>query len=172
MKKINYFLLFLFILGACHKTTIGYLVVEYGSYSPNSMEIRKELDDDPGEPNFEFEMYLDWGFEPWEIIDMGVPERINTGLDYYNVKYGIPFTSLPIEGVQGTSPISITVANVKATDGGEAAKIMPEVSVRGDGTIVVPLVNNIPKGTYLISLNFRNEGYSKVLEDCFTIIVK
>lgn len=41
-----------------------------------------------------------------------------------------------------------------------------------DGTFEIPLYHDVPAGRYVISLNFRNEGYSKDVNDCFTIIVK
>ena len=52
------------------------------------------------------------------------------------------------------------------------AKVLEQVKVYGDGTFEVPLQHTIPVGRYVISLNFRNEGYSKDVDDCFTIIVK
>ena len=63
--------------------------------------------------------------------------------------------SPPIEGVEGTQPIYIT-----------------EVTVRGNGAFDIPVYNNIPAGTYQISLQVENEDHSAILEDIFTIVVK
>jgi hypothetical protein len=58
------------------------------------------------------------------------------------------------------------------TTTGNAEKMWEYLKVYGAGTFEVPLKHDIPIGRYLISLNFKNEGYSKDVNDCFTIIVK
>jgi hypothetical protein len=49
---------------------------------------------------------------------------------------------------------------------------LKEVTVRGNGAFDIPVYNNIPAGTYQISLQVENEDYSDILEDIFTIVVK
>ena len=59
--------------------------------------------------------------------------------------------SPPIEGVEGTQPIYITIRQVTTTDGDKVA-FLKEVTVRGNGAFDIPVYNNIPAGTYQISL--------------------
>ena len=79
--------------------------------------------------------------------------------------------SPPIEGVEGTQPIYITIRQVTTTDGDKVA-FLKEVTVRGNGAFDIPVYNNIPAGTYQISLQVENEDHSAILEDIFTIVVK
>lgn len=79
--------------------------------------------------------------------------------------------SPPIEGVEGTQPIYITIRQVTTTDGDKVA-FLKEVTVRGNGAFDIPVYNNIPAGTYKISLQVENEDHSDILEDIFTIVVK
>ncbi|MFR5657941.1 MAG: hypothetical protein ACLUDU_08040 [Butyricimonas faecihominis] len=65
----------------------------------------------------------------------------------------------------------VSIKNITSTSG-DPEKLWEVLSVRGDGTFEMPLHHDVPAGRYVISLNFRNEGYSKDVNDCFTIIVK
>lgn len=107
------------------------------------------------------------------FIDMGIPEfkEEEAGPDYTRVKYNIPWTSTPIEGIEGSAPIYCTIKSIVSEDG-DVAKLQECISVRGDGTFEVPIINDVPVGYYMISLNFSNEGWSKDVDNCFTIIVK
>ena len=157
---------------SCHEPTVGYLVTEYASYDPDTLVVRHVLDNDPGEPNPEFQMYLDWGLSAADIINMGIPERINTGVDYDRDRLGLPWASTTIQGVEGTQPRYVTIKRI-TSDTGDPEAMAALLTVRGDGTFQLPTdVTSIPVGRYVISLNFTNEGYSKDLDDCFTIIVE
>ena len=57
-----------------------------------------------------------------------------------------------------------------AENGAEALKAC--MTVRGDGTIEIPARHGVSIGVYRISLTFTNEGYTRDLDDCFTIIVE
>ena len=180
MKVLNLGIVTLFLQIAwmsCHDVEIGYLITEYASYEVDSMVIRKELDTTPPVwgPNPEWQMYIDMGFLPEDIplFFPGVePETwVGGGEDYFRVKNNQPWTSSPIEGIEGTAPIWVKVKSAKSEDG-DISKLLEVATVRGNGVIEVPLENEIPIGRYLISLTFWNEGWTKDLEDCFTIIVK
>ena len=125
----------------CQDVTVGYLLTEDASYNPDTLGVKTELDDEPGEE------------------------------DYYRSKWGAPWVSTPIEGVEGTTAIYVSIKNITSTSG-DSEKLWEVLSVRGDGTFEMPLHHDVPAGRYVISLNFRNEGYSKDVNDCFTIIVK
>ena len=134
-------ILFVAVLVSCQDVTIGFLNVEKAGYEIDSLEVKAVLDNAVPEiiPNPEYERYVDMGFDPERCIEMGIYPtlEIGGGEDYTRDKYNIPWTSTPIEGVDGTAPIY-----------------------------------DIPVGRYVISLTFSNEGYSKDVDNCFTIIVK
>lgn len=171
---------------SCQDIDVGYLITEYASYGLDSLVVRKDLDAaPPGQilnPDIDatIEAYLQlmpgYTYEQmYELLVGGgiIPEYIPTeaGSDYERVKYNIPWVSTPIEGVEGSEPIFCTIKSVTSA-GGNAAKLLECLTVRGDGTLEVPLENDVPPGRYSISLNFTNEGWSKDVDDCFTIIVK
>ena len=79
--------------------------------------------------------------------------------------------SPPIEGVEGTQPIYITIVDVTTTDGDKEA-FLKEVTVRGNGAFDIPVYNNIPAGSYQISLQVENQDHRVTLENIFTIVVK
>lgn len=155
----------------CQDVTVGYLETENAVYDPDSLVIRKVLDDFPGEPNPLYETYLEFGFTPAQIADLGIPARINAGQDYERSMWGMPWVSVAIQGVLGTSPIHMEVSGISTVDG-DPEKLRECISVRGNGVIEIPLENEIPVGRYIISLNVYNEGYSKEVKDCFVIIVE
>ena len=176
MKKliIYFFIAIMASVGfSCQDVTVGYLITEYAGYSLDSLVIRTELDGSPGEPNPEFQEWLDRGYTASQIEQwFGVTERINAGADYQRVAYKIPWTSSAIEGIEGSAPILCSVKSITSSDGGEVDKLQACISVRGNGVISVPLEHHVPRGRYLISLNFSNKGWSEDVNDCFTIIVK
>ena len=168
-------ILFVAVLVSCQDVTIGFLNVEKAGYEIDSLEVKAVLDNAVPEiiPNPEYERYVDMGFDPERCIEMGIYPtlEIGGGEDYTRDKYNIPWTSTPIEGVDGTTQIYVSIKDIKTTTG-NAEKTWEYLKVYGDGTFEVPLEHDIPTGHYLISLNFKNEGYSKDVNDCFTIIVK
>ena len=88
------------------------------------------------------------------------------------INWNQPWVSTPIEGVEGTQQIFVTIKEIKEVNGGDVTEVKKQLKVYGDGTFEVALYHTIPAGRYLISLNFKNEGYSKDVNDCFTVIVK
>ena len=102
---------------------------------------------------------------------MVVGNKADLDPDDARIKWNQPWVSNPIEGVYGTAQIYVTIKAIK-TQTGDVAKMKEYLIVYGDGTLELPLEHDIPEGRYLISLNFRNEGYSKDVDDCFTVIVK
>ncbi|WP_320914157.1 hypothetical protein [Butyricimonas paravirosa] len=167
---------------SCQDVTIGFLQTEDAGYNPDTMVVKKELDTTPPQleevdnplyyellaedPNYYTpELLISWGILPTQIIEVGAGE------DYQRAQWGTPWVSNPIEGVDGTTQIYVSIKDIKTTTG-NAEKTWEYLKVYGDGTFEVPLEHDIPTGHYLISLNFKNEGYSKDVNDCFTIIVK
>lgn len=93
------------------------------------------------------------------------------GEEYKRDRYGWPWTSTPIEGVEGTRPIFVSIKDI-TTDTGDAGKMWEVLQVSGDGTFTMPVYSDVPVGRYRISLTFTNEGYTQDVNDVFTVIVK
>ncbi|MEQ2912181.1 MULTISPECIES: hypothetical protein [Butyricimonas] len=163
----------------CQDVTIGYLLTEDANYETDSMIIKKELDTTPPSwgtwPNQEYYDLIEMGISPEEILSWGIEPTYEgyggEGEDYYRLKWEQPWVSTPIEGIQGTQQIYVTIKEIKTT-AGNADKLADYLTVRGNGILEIPIKHDIPTGRYLISLTFSNEGYSKDVNDCFTIIVK
>lgn len=181
MKRILYYCV-LALLGwfgqGCHEVPVGYLITDYASYNVDSLVIKAELTDlDPGveTPNPEWQMWIDMGYTPAEIVDyFGIYPTIaeGRGEDYLRDLYDIPWTSLAIEGLQGTPPIFVHVKSVVAVEGDGADALKACMTVRGDGTIEIPAKHGVSVGVYTVSLTFTNEGYSRDLDNCMTVVVK
>ncbi|WP_018336673.1 hypothetical protein [Butyricimonas synergistica] len=125
----------------CQDITVGYLLTKSANYNPDTLVIKSK-----------------------NSLDVA-------GEDYLRAKWGQPWVSTPIEGVEGTAQIIVSIKNITSTSG-DPDKLWEVLEVRGDGTFEIPLQHDVPVGRYVISLNFKNEGYSKDVNDCFTIIVK
>lgn len=162
-------------LTCCQDVTIGFLNTRDAGYEIDSLEVKSVLDNAVPEivPNPEYEEYIEMGFDPESCIEMNIYPtlEIGGGEDYTRDKYSIPWTSTPIEGVDGTAPIYISIKDVTSRDG-DAASMKAVLTVKGDGMLSVPCHHDIPVGRYLVSLTISNEGYSRDVDDCFTIIVK
>ena len=170
MKKIIFILFgILGIFVACQDVTPGYLSTEFAGYTMDSMVVKKELDLTPPEPNPDYEMYLEYGYTPEYLVSNGIYPTIG-GDEYKRDKYGWPWTSTPIEGVEGTQPIYVSIKDIK-TDVGDVELMRKYLKVSGNGTFTLPVYTDIPIGRYVISLTFTNEGYTRDVDDCFTIIV-
>ena len=89
-----------------------------------------------------------------------------------------PWVSYRIQGVAGTNPINYELADVKATEGGDAEKFKA-LAQRGllkvDGGMIVLMhegVAELPNsGRYTLSLRVYNDGHSQTIDDVYTIIV-
>ncbi|WP_018338177.1 hypothetical protein [Butyricimonas synergistica] len=94
--------------------------------------------------------------------------------DAVRIREDAPWVSLAIEGVLGTAQIHYSVENVTAPELGEAAAkiVKDELTIRGGGIMQYPLKNQAQPGTYKVSVRVTNPGYSKVIQDAMTIIVK
>lgn len=176
MRNLMLFILTLFgaIGVACQDVTVGFLVTESASYDPDTMIVRRVLNlEDREIVNPEWEQMLDWGYTEEDLIEMEIPHKIVVhGEDYDRNRLDLPWASTTIQGVDGTQPMYVSIKEVN-TDTGDVDAMMNVLSVRGDGTFLLPThVESIPTGRYRISLTFANEGYSKDVNDCFTIIVK
>lgn len=140
MKKyINLILLLLLIVG-CNDMKVGYLDIEYATYDPAIMTVRKELDMDDEDDEDRFNNKAHW-------------------------------VSPAIQGVQGTTPMFMSIHEVRTEGGGDVAKFLEHSKVRGNGQFDVDFENDIPVGKYIITLKVVNEGYDAILTDIFTIEV-
>lgn len=89
-----------------------------------------------------------------------------------------PWVSYRIQGVAGTNPINYKLADVKATEGGDAEKfkaLAQKGLLKVDGGMIVLMhegVAELPNsGRYTLSLRVYNDGHSQTISDVYTIIV-
>lgn len=87
------------------------------------------------------------------------------------VDFRLPWTTPSIEGVLGTAPIVYKVINVKSNHPENAAKFMDCVTVRGEGAICVDFDPDVPVGTYTVTLEIKNEGRTRIVEDVYTFVI-
>mgnify|MGYP001284989754 FL=1 len=57
------------------------------------------------------ELLISWGILPTQIIEVGAGE------DYQRAQWGTPWVSNPIEGVDGTTQIYVSIKDIKTTTG-------------------------------------------------------
>jgi lipoprotein len=132
------------ILGVygCHDPKVGFLKTDNAEYSPSILEVRRTLD----------------------------PERLP---DANMIETGAEWVSNEIGGVLGTNPLIFDLEDVTASDGGDAALFKEQVRVIGGGRVYFPSKDiKAPNGTYKLSIRVSNPGYSAVLKDIFTVIIK
>lgn len=91
--------------------------------------------------------------------------------DAYRKMNNAPWVSPICQGVDGTAPVIFEIADVTSDDG-DAAMFKSLLSIRGGGRMEFPLVVSVPAGRYVVTLRVSNEGYSKILPEVFTFIVK
>ena len=89
-----------------------------------------------------------------------------------------PWVSYRIQGVAGTNPINFELADVKATEGGDAEKfkaLAQKGLLKVDGGMIVLMhegVAELPNsGRYTLSLRVYNDGHSQTISDVYPIIV-
>ncbi len=169
---------------SCHDITVGYLSTENAGYDPDTLEVKQILAPD-SVLNPKWDTYLNsWVVQNmWQSFGYNSPEECVEGLynitkwsyndDHTRVRLQTPWLSTKLQGVDGTQQIHVQIKEIKSSDGGEPEEMAKLLTVRGDGMFKIPTdASSIPLGRYVISLNVYNEGYSKDLDDIFTIIVK
>lgn len=90
--------------------------------------------------------------------------------DEYQIKNEIPYQSLSIEGVQGTSPITYAVKSVHSDN--KYANAISQFRTVQKGKIEIPWNHTLPSGRYVVDVEIKNEGYTHVVDSAFTVIVK
>ena len=104
-----------------------------------------------------------------EIPQIGELDEI---ADAQRIKNNAPWVTQPIQGIEGTAPLIYTIEEVTATEGGDAMIFKQELRIIGNGSFYYPLEHKAPAGKYVVSIRITNEGYSHVLKDVYTFIVK
>ena len=89
-----------------------------------------------------------------------------------------PWVSYRIQGAAGTNPINYELADVKASEGGDAEKfkaLAQKGLLKVDGGMIVLMQEGVAElptsGRYTLSLRVYNDGHSKTIDDVYTIIV-
>lgn len=94
-------------------------------------------------------------------------------LDAVRVEYESPWQSLAMQGYEGTERIDFSVESVTSTVGEEAAAtFMQELEISGGGVLRYPYKGKSPAGRYTVSVRLTGPGYSQVVKDAFTFILK
>lgn len=94
-------------------------------------------------------------------------------LDAVRIENKAPWVSMQLQGYEGTEQIYFSVETVTSDQGEEIAQsFMKNLKIRGGGSLEFPFENDAIPGTYKISIRLTNSGYSQVLRDAMTIIVK
>ena len=109
------------------------------------------------------------GYLPNELEVIKTLDPVEDGVRIANEA---PWVTPKIQGVLGTSPLLFEFVSVKVSDGGDAEIFKKEITVRGGGVMELPLHTVLPKGRYVVTLKVSNDGYSELLSDIYTFVVK
>ena len=95
--------------------------------------------------------------------NMEIPqiEDLDEVVDALRIKNNAPWVTQPIQGIE-----------VTATEGGDAMVFKQELRIIGNGSFYYPLEHKAPAGKYVVSIRITNEGYSHVVKDIYTFVVK
>lgn len=97
------------------------------------------------------------------VLDPALPE------DARLLELGIPFSSVEIQGVQGTSPVVYSIGRVDCGNGvAEAARQFRMAGSR----IQLPVPHTVPPGRYVFSIEVANEGRRCLVDSVFTVILE
>ncbi len=91
--------------------------------------------------------------------------------DATRIKYKTPWFSTEIQGIEGTSPISYSISDVKTEDG-QIESVFSNVEVKGIGIIYIPYENSLEPGRYDLTMKVSNVNGDKFIEDVFTLVVE
>lgn len=97
---------------------------------------------------------------------------LDENLDAYRMHNLSPWVSPKMQGVIGTNPLLYGIEEVRASEGGNAELFKHLLRIRGGGRMEYPLISDTPPAEYTVSVRVYNEGYSQVVKDAFTFVVK
>ncbi|MDY4043498.1 MAG: hypothetical protein SOY65_06780 [Marinifilaceae bacterium] len=97
---------------------------------------------------------------------------VNPPASSSQAKYGTPYFTTSVEGIEGTNPKTYSLFNVTSPNG-DAAIMKEQIRVEeGIGKIVIPVEHTIPVGEYWVGISVENCYGSLTLENIIKIIVK
>lgn len=102
---------------------------------------------------------------------LNMREELDPVLDAKRIAKKTPWFSTSIQGVDGTSPITYSLAEVTTQDG-DSQSIFDNVEFKGDGIIYIPFENTVKKGRYELSIQVSNINGDKLIPDAFTLIIE
>lgn len=115
--------------------------------------------------------YLETGNAQYVPDTMIIRKELDPLLDAYRKMNNAPWVSPKMQGIDGTSPVLFDIVDVTSKDG-DAALFKSLLDIRGGGRMEFPLKASVPAGRYVVSVRVSNEGFSEVVPDIFTFIVK
>lgn len=89
--------------------------------------------------------------------------------DAWRIQFEIPWQTTPLEGVEGTLPITYQIRNIVCEQGQEEAA--RQFRMIRKGVIELPWNHTVPRGDYVFSLQISNEGRSFAKDSLMTIII-
>lgn len=118
-----------------------------------------------------FLLVNDAAYDP-EVMTIMRASELDPEADSTRIKLKFPWVSPEVQGVLGTVPYQYYLDYVRTSDGDvESFKQYARLRV-GDGSFEIPYDHQIVKGTYVVGINIRNEGYSLHRDSLLTIVVK
>lgn len=116
--------------------------------------------------------YLETNNAQYVPDTMVIRKELDPVKDAYRKMNNAPWVSPKLQGVDGTAPLAFEIVDVTSTDG-DAVMFKSLLNIRGGGRMEFPLrAGGIPDGHYVVSVRVSNEGYSEVVSNIFTFIVK
>lgn len=116
--------------------------------------------------------YLQTGNAVYVPDSLIVRLTLDENLDGFRIHNVAPWVTPKMQGIIGTTPLFFEVESVRASQGANPEMFRHLLNIRGGGRMEFPLISDIPKGRYLVSVRVYNEGYNQVVKDAFTFVVK
>lgn len=118
--------------------------------------------------------YLETENAEYTPNNMEIPklEDLDEITDALRIENKSPWVTQSIQGIAGTPPLIYSIEGITATDGGNGDVFKDELKIIGNGSFYYPLEHKAPAGKYVVSVRVSNEGYSHVLKDIYTFVVK
>lgn len=88
------------------------------------------------------------------------------------IKFGIPWVTSGIEGIQGTEPLIYEIVEVGNENAENAARFAGYLTIIGTGKMCLEQDFDVPDGDYVVTVKVSNEGRTRVFPKAFTFVVK
>lgn len=114
--------------------------------------------------------YLTTDYAGYVPDSMVVKSVLDPVADSVRIGNRIPWQSTSMDGVQGTFPIYYRIRGVHGR--GVTPDITAQFGMIRKGVVEVPWNHTVPPGRYLLDVEVSNEGYVRVLDSVFMVVVR